>query len=87
MIKQLWWNKDISKDTRISIAATQLMSGIERPIMEDVGTPVKYMVGTWVLIVRERLRWLKALINKEHIWHPKKQCINNISIMEKVISL
>ena len=51
----------------------QLMSGIERAIMEDVGTLVKYMEGTWILIVRERLRQLKALINIEHIWNPKKQ--------------
>ena len=41
MIKQLRWNKDIAKEISISIEAMQLMSGIERPIMEDVGTPVK----------------------------------------------
>ena len=64
MIKQLRWNKDIAKDIRISIEATQLMSGIERPIMEDVETLVKYLEGTWLLTIRERLRCLKALINR-----------------------
>ena len=87
MIKQLQWNKNIAKDMRISIEATQLMSGIERPIMENVGIMVKYMEGTWVFKVRERLRWLKASINVEHIWYQKKQLINGISIMEKVMSI
>ena len=87
MIKQLRWNKDIAKDIIISIEATQLMLGFERSIMEDVVTPVKYMEGTWELLNREILRRLKALINIEHIWHPKKQRINDISIMEKVISI
>ena len=41
MIKQLRWNKDIAKDIRISIEATQLMSGFEQPLLENVETPVR----------------------------------------------
>ena len=86
-IKQLLWNKEISKDIRISIETTQLMSGIEQPIMENVETPVSYMDETWILTVRERLRRLNALIIIENIWYPKKQQMNDTSIMEKLMSI
>ena len=72
MIKQLRWNKDIAKDIRVSIEITQLMTGLEYPLMEHVKTPVKYVEGTWILIVRERLRQLKASIHIENIWFPRK---------------
>ena len=87
MIKQLRWNKDIAKDIRVSIEIMQLMSGLEYPLMEHVEKPVKYVEKIWILIVRERLRRLKASIHIENIWFPKKQRDNDISIMEKVISI
>ena len=83
MIKQLRWNKDIAKDIRVSIKIMQLMSGLEYPLMEYVETPIKYVEKTWILIVRECLRRLKASIQIENIWFPKKQRENDISIMEK----
>ena len=52
IIKQLRWNKDIANDIRVSIEATQLMAGIEHPIMEHVETPVRYIEGTWILTLR-----------------------------------
>ena len=84
MIKQLRWNKDIAKDIRVSIEIIQLMSGLEEPIMEYVEPPIKYIEKTWILTVRERLRRLKAYIQIENIWYPKKQRENDISIMEKI---
>ena len=56
MIKPLRWNKDIAKDIRVGIEITQLMTGLEYPLMDYVETPVKYVEGTWILIVRDRLR-------------------------------
>ena len=56
MIKQLRWSNDIAKDIRVSIEITQLMTGLEYPLMEHVETTVKCVEKTWILIVRECLR-------------------------------
>ena len=87
MIKQLQWNKDIAKDIRVSIEIIKLMSGLEEPIMEYVEPPIKYIEKTWILTVKESLRRLKASIQRENIWYPKKKRENDIIIMERITSL
>ena len=84
MMKQLRWNKEIATEIRINIEMTQLMSGRERTIMEDVAPPIKYIPDTWITTVRERLKKMKAEMSIENIWHPMKQRKNDISIMEKI---
>ena len=73
MLKQLRWNKEIATEIRINIEMTQLMSGRERPIMEDVATSIKYIPDTWITTARKRLQKMKVEMSIENIWHPMKQ--------------
>ena len=71
-MKQLIWDKDISENLSVNIKMTQLMPGLEGPVMEKVELPVKYILDTWILTLRERMKDIKAEIWIEDIWHPKK---------------
>ena len=71
MIKQLIWEKDMYEDLRVNIEMTQSMSGLELPVIEKVEVPVKYIPDTWILMVRERMKDIKAEMWIEDTCYPK----------------
>ena len=77
----------MAKYLRVNIEMTQLMSGLEKPILEDVGKPLLYMANTWTLKVRQILNKLRAMVWIEEIWHPEKQIQNDESIMKKIAAI
>ena len=84
LIKQLQWDKDMAKELRVNIEMTQLMAGVETPIMEDPRTAIDYLEESWVLTVRKRLEMLDAKVWIEDIWSPAKQREGDIGIMKAV---
>ena len=87
LIKQMQWDKDMANKLRVNIEMTQLMSGIETPIMEDPSKLIDYLEESWVLTVRKRLRVLDAKLWIEDIWRPTKQRGGGIEIMEAVLGV
>ena len=85
LIKQMRWDKDMANELRVNIEMTQLMSGIEKSIMEDTSKPIKYLEESWLLTVRKRLKVLDAKLWIEDIWRPTKQQEGDVGIMEVVL--
>ena len=87
LIKQVRWDKDMANELRANIEMMQLMSGIEKPIMEDPSKPIDYLEESWVLTVRKRLKVLDAKIWIEDIWRPTKQREGDVGIMDAVLGI
>ena len=68
----------MSEDLRVNIEMTQLISGLERTVMEKVDVPVKYMSDTWMLTVRERMKEIKAEIWIEDICDKKQRKMTKV---------
>ena len=87
LIKQMRWDKDMAHELQVNIEMTQLMSGIETPIMEDTIKPIDYLEESWVLTVRKRLKVLDAKLWIEDIWRPTKQREGDVGIMDAVLGI
>ena len=73
LLKQMQWNGDMAADIRVNLVMTQLMSGMEEPILEQTGQTIDYLPESWVLTIRQRLKALKAKVWIKKIWRPEKQ--------------
>ena len=77
----------MTNELQVNIEMTQLMSGIETPIMEDTSHSIYYLEESWVLTVRKSLKVLDAKLWIEDIWRPVKQRENDVGIMDAVLGI
>ena len=61
----------MSDEFRINVDMMHLMSGLEGMVMEKVEVPVNYFPEFRILVVRERIKDIKAEMWIEYIWNTK----------------
>ena len=77
----------MANELQVNIEMTKLMSGIEKPIMEDPSKLIDYLEESWILTVRKRLKVLDAKLWIEDIWRPTKQREDDLEIMDAVLGI
>ena len=84
VIQTLRWDKITAKDILTAFNAYQICSGFVSHVLICTELIIDYVGNGFINHLRSRLRDLKGKLHVEKAWRPKKQRVDNESIMELI---
>lgn len=87
VLKQLRWNKTVANDILVTLDTLQLVTGLQRPLMEYPSPMVEYVGDSFFLHLRSALGQIGASLWIENLWTPHPQRINDTFLMNRFLMI
>jgi hypothetical protein len=83
VIKHLRWGKTVANDLRVTLDNLQLVAGLTEPVLEDTEIGIRYVDRGFISCLQDRLGEIDGSLWVEDAWTPKKQRVDDESLMER----
>ena len=85
MLQHFRWNGTVGNGMLVVLLAIQLVSGLCKPILEDVTTKIPHLGDGWFKLHRERLVAMSGIMWVERQWTPSLQRLHDAMLMKDYV--